>query len=313
MAGWPAQYERLPTRNVRAMLLLALETGPAPWVVALAMETNSDQDSESYAWLSAPPAMNEFIGKRKLNELVENGFAIRNKDFENNVVFKSKDMRRDKTGQIQIRINQLAERADDLWAILLSNLIIAGESTVCYDGQYFFDTDHTEGQSGTISNDITYDVATTTDPTFEELSKAIMAAIQAMFAFKDDQGQPINQNASKFVVMVPTPFMGAAYMAVTALLGTGGISALLPALKGRFDIEVVVNPRLTWTTKFAVFRADANVKPFILQRDEGGNDVVAIGDGSEHEQLHKEQIFGVDRSGNVGYGYWQGACLVTLI
>lgn len=310
---WPSQFEKLTTNNVRAMLLMALDSGENVWFNDIVLRTTSDQASEQYAWLGAPPAMNEFIGKRKLNELKELSFIISNKDYENNIAVRSKDMRRDKTGQIQIRINQLAERVNDHPASLISTLILAGESTVAYDGQFFFDTDHVDGDSGTVNNDITYDVTTTTAPTADEMSAAIVNSIQQMYGFKDDKGVPINQSARSFDIMVPIPFMGAALQARAQLLGAGGATAQLAALQGIFNIRIVPNPRLTWTTKFATFRTDGGIRPFILQEDPGGRGVVAIGDGSEHEQMHKEQIFGVDWSGNVGYGYFQGAVLTTLV
>jgi phage major head subunit gpT-like protein len=102
---YPAQNDRLSTRGVRSMVLLALETGSDSWIGDVAMRTNSDQASENYAWLGAPPAMHEFIGKRQLNELGEVSWTVSNKDHEANIVIKSKDMRRDKTGQIQVRID----------------------------------------------------------------------------------------------------------------------------------------------------------------------------------------------------------------
>lgn len=309
---YPAQNDKLSTRGVKSMLLLALETGTASWVTQLAMKTESDQASETYAWMGAPPSMHEFIGKRQLNELGEVSFVISNKDHEANLVIKSKDMRRDKTGVIQIRVDQLANRVNDYPAKLLSTLILSGESALCYDGQYFFDTDHSEGQSGTLSNSISFAAATGTTPTVDEMSDAIIAAISQMYLFKDDQGEPINQEAREFVVMVPVTYMGVALKAVKVLTGASGATATIAALKDDFKISVVTNPRLTWTTKFAVFRVDGAIKPFVLQEESGGRDVVAIGDGSEYEQLNKEQIFGVDWAGNVGFGYWQGAVLVTI-
>ena len=45
-----------------------------------------------------------------------------------------------------------ADRTVSHWASLLSTLIVNGESATCYDEQYFFDTDHSEGESGTQSN-----------------------------------------------------------------------------------------------------------------------------------------------------------------
>lgn len=307
----PQQFQKITANGVKGMILARLDTGPAAWVLALAMKVSSDQASEEYGWLGASPALREFIGGRTPAELRENSFSISNKDYEGSITFKSKDMRRDKLGMIQVRVNQLADRANDHPAKLMSTLIMNGESTLCYDGQYFFDTDHSEGDSGTLSNDINFDVATPTAPKEDEFAEAIIAGIQAMYLFKDDRGEPMNQSATEFTVMVPVPFMGAALKAVSILLGEGGKTAALAALKGKFTINIVINPRLTWTTKFAIFRTDEAAKPFILQ-EETIPDVVALGEGSEYEQLNKEQLFGVDWTGNVGYGYWQFGCLVTL-
>lgn len=307
----PQQFEKITTRGVRGMILARLDTGSTAWVSQLAMRINSDQASEEYAWLGNTPALREFIGNRTPKELKELSFTITNKDYEGSITVKSKDMRRDKLGMISIRANQLADRAMDHPAKLLSGLIIAGEASACYDGQFFFDTDHLEGDSGTQSNDIGASAATATAPTTAEMSDAIMSAIQAIMGFKDDRGEPMNQSAREFAVMVPVSMMKSALMAVTALLGTSGGSNTIPALRDNFNVTVIPNPRLTWTTKIAVFRVDDEAKPFILQ-EEGAPDVIALGEGSEYEQLNKEQLFGIDWTGNVGFGYWQHACLVTF-
>lgn len=306
----PQQFDKITTRGVRGLILARLDTGPIAWVSSVAMRMQSDQAVETYAWLGNTPALREFIGGRTPAELKENSFQIVNNDYEGSITIKSKDMRRDKLGMITVRVNQLADRALDHPAKLLSTLIMNGESTLCYDGQYFFDADHSDGASGTQSNSISA-VKAAAAPTSDEFGEAILKAIQQMHGFKDDRGEPINQSATEFVVMVPTVFMGVALKAVTAILGTGGASATLPALERYFTITVVPNPRLTWTTKFAVFRTDEAAKPFILQ-EETIPDVVALGEGSEYEQLNKEQLFGIDWTGNVGYAWWQHACLVTF-
>jgi phage major head subunit gpT-like protein len=307
----PQQYQKITTRGVLGMVLARLDTGNAAWVNDVAMRITSDQAIENYAWLGSAPALREFIGGRQPAELAEVSFTISNKDYEGSIKIQSKDMRRDKLGMIAIRVNQLADRALDHPARLLSALIIAGESTLCYDGQYFFDTDHAEGASGTQSNKITSTAAAPADPTVAEFSKAVVKAIQQIMSVKDDKGEPTNQSASEFQLQVPITMLGTALEAVTALLGVGGANNTLPVLKGKFTIDVVPNARLNWTTKIALFRTDEAAKPFILQ-EEGVPDVVALGDGSEYEQLNKEQLFGIDWSGNVGYGYWQLACLVTF-
>lgn len=307
----PSQYERITARAVTAMVLQRLDSGPVSWIGDLAMRTTSDQASESYGWLGAAPALREFIGGRTPTELRELGFVITNKDYEGSFKVKVKDLRRDKTGMLRIRANQLADRAADHPAKLLSTLILAGEATTCYDGQYFFDTDHAEGDSGTQSNDIGASAVSATAPTVDEFTAAVVKSMQQILTFKDDRGEPINQSARQFLVMVPVVFLGTAIEAVSQLLGTGGKTATLAALRDQFAVNVVANPRLTWTTKFATFRTDDAAKPFILQ-EEQMPETVTLDENSEFAKINGECLFGIDWAGNVGFGYWQHACLTTF-
>ncbi|MCB9993116.1 MAG: Mu-like prophage major head subunit gpT family protein [Hyphomicrobiaceae bacterium] len=307
----PFQFQYVTDSAVTAMMLAALDTGSVGWVDSVAMRVDSDDNSETYGWLGNVPGLSEFIGGRSVNELKEYSFSVTNKDYESTLRFQRKDMRLDKSGMIETRVGQFAQRVLDHPAKLLSTLIISGESAACYDSQYFFDTDHKDRDETAQSNDIGASAASATAPTAAEMTTAIMKAVQAMYGFTDDQGEPVNQSATQFMVMVPVPFMSAALEAVTAILGTGGASALLPALKGRLDFTVQVNPRLTWTTKFAVFRTDGGVKPFILQTQYDA-EPWALGPDSEHCTKTGECWYGVDWGGNVAFGDWRGACLVTL-
>lgn len=308
----------LSSRAIIGSFYHALEQNEgASWVNPLSMLFNSDQESETYKWLGASPAMREWIGGRNAKGLRENGITVANKKFEATLEIPVDWIRRDKTGQINVRINELARRANAHWAGLLSSLIIAGEAAVCYDGEYFFDTDHpgytTSGDvSGSQSNDITLDVTTTTAPTSTEMQTAILNAIQAMYGFVDDQGQPLNEGASAFTVMVPVPFLQAAGAALgaTVISQTSNVVQAVGSLGG-FNVNLAVNPRLSWTTKLAVFRADGDVAPFIRQEEEGIS-VAAIAEDSELEFNNDLHHYGIKAMRNVGYGYWQKACLVTL-
>jgi len=77
------------------------------------------------------------------------------------------------------------------------------------------------------------------------------------------------------------------------------------------SITSAANPRLTWTEKIAVFRTDSNVKALIRQ-EETGVVVKAKAEGSDYEFDNDAHEYGVDTWRNVGYGYWQNACLVTM-
>jgi len=310
--------ESLSSRAIigRFYAALAAATG-AGWVDPLSMLFTSDQASEEYRWLGMSPPMREWIGGRSAKTLRDQGITIKNLDFEATLDVLVKDLRRDKTGQLMVRINELAARAQSHWASLLSTLILNGPSTVCYDGQFFFDTDHSEGDSGSQSNDITADISTypvsvtgtTTNPSTEELEYSILDGIEAILGFKDDQGEPMNEGATNFIVMVPTVLWNNTLAATrNPVIGGGRTNTLV---QSAYVVTPVMNPRLTWTDSFAVFRADGQVKPFIRQEEQGVK-VNAKAEGSEYEFDTNRHAYGIDASRNVGYGYWQHACYVTM-
>lgn len=290
----------------------------AAWINALSMLFTSDQDSEEYKWLGQTPAMREWVGGRNAKGFRENGLTITNKHYESTLEVLVREMRRDKTGQVMVRIRELATRTNSHWASLLSTLIVNGESTVCYDGQYFFDTDHSEGDSGSQSNDISVDISvlpasvhgSTTAPSIEEMQQAIMQGVAQILSFVDDQGEPMNEGAMNFLVMVPTSLYITASKAVAMPVSPDLNTQELPK---EMNIRVVSNARLdsSWTTKFAVFRTDGSVKPFIRQQ-ETEVALKAKAEGSEFEFDNDAHQYGVDAWRNVGYGYWQHACLVTM-
>lgn len=312
--------EKLTERQVIGEFFKALEQDiGVSWVGAISNYFTSDQASEEYAWLGQTPQLREWIGGRNAKGFRESSQTIRNLHYESTIDILIKNLRRDKSGQALLRIAEMAQRTNAHWASLLSTLILSGPSTDCYDGDYFFDTDHEEGDSGAQSNDISVDISnypsvksgSTTLPSVEDMQWAIMAAITAIAGFKDDQGEPMNENVTSFLVMVPPTFYLAALQAMAIPIQSAGQTAL-DAIKGKFNIEVEANTRLsTWTTSFAVFRSDSKVKPLIRQ-EEMAIDLKVKGYGSEYEFNNDAHQYGIDTWRNVGFGLWQHACYVTL-
>lgn len=299
---------------------LAIALGTS-WISAVSMEFRSDQESETYKWLGMVPAMREWIGGRQAKGLRENGITIDNKHYEATLEFLVREMRRDKTGQVMIRIRELARRTNSHWAALLSTLILNAASTVCYDGQFFFDTDHSEGDSGTQSNDIEVDISAlptavhgvVTAPSVEEMQLAIVQGVQQILGFLDDQGEPMNEDATDFLVMVPVSLWHTAKTAVGLPVQIDASQTGFQQIREDINIRVVSNQRLSsWTDEFAIFRTDSDTKAFIRQT-ETGVQIKAKAEGSEFEFDNDAHQYGVDAWRNVGYGFWQDACLVTMV
>jgi phage major head subunit gpT-like protein len=292
------------------------------WIGRLAMLFTSDQESETYKWLGASPAVREWIGGRLAKGLRENGLTITNKTFEATMKVGVDELRRDKTTQILLRIQELADRVAAHPMSLISTFINNGggaTSGLAYDGQFFFDTDHAEHDSGTHKNDLAagdyavLNVAAPTAPTAKEMADAILSVIQHFYTFKDDQGEPINELAREFLIMVAPNMWGSAQGAVTLnQLNTGSGSVDNTLMKMGMSLSVVSNPRFPAASdKFAIFRTDGRTKPFIQQIEEGTS-ISAIAEGSEHEFKENEHLYGVKKITNVGYGMWQHAIRATL-
>lgn len=304
----------ITSRSILADLTLALSQGTSGWVPDLCMKMTSDQAAETYAWLGQSPAMQEWLGGRGAKDLREYSFSITNKDYEATLEITVPELRRAKSGAFQIRIADLAQRVNAFPAKLASTLIIAAEAKACYDGQYFFDTDHAEGDSGTQDNDLTYAAATGTTPTVDEMKGAIIQSVTKMLGYKDDRGELMNENAKDFLVMVPLIYFQQAVEAVNMPTVSAGGANLLQNLPDGIRITPVANARLDaggWTTKMVTFARDSAMKPFILQ-EELPLHVSALTEDSDLAFTENKHRYGVDWAGNVGLGFWQKACLTTF-
>jgi len=290
------------------------------WINGCSNLFNSDQESETYAWLGMTPALREWVGGRQAKALKESSVTIGNRHSEATLEIALRDVRRDKSGQIMARVNDLADRAQTHWASLLSALLIAAETGVCYDGEYYFDTDHNEDGRGSQSNDLAVTIASlpaavhgvAAAPSAEEMQQCILKAIAAIQSFHDDQGEPTNESASEFVVIVPTTLYLTALSAVTNVTLTSGAFNILPNVPG-LRISVQMNARLnaSWTTKIAVFRTDGAIKGLIRQQETEG-ELKFKAEGSEYEFDNDAWQLGIDSWRNVGYGDWRQGCLVTM-
>lgn len=288
------------------------------WLNDISFRLDSNQEIESIKWLGQVPALKEWVGGRQRRGFRDNGFTITNKKFESSIEVTLDEIRRDKTSQVMARVNDLADRAASHPASLISTLILNGATGLCYDGQYFFDTDHTEGENSTSqSNSITYDISdgagggTYLIPTNTSMQRAILAGVAAMMAFKDDQNEPCNEYMTDFLVMVPPSLLSQGLAATVSPVLDSGQTNLITAQK-EFRLRCVGNPRLSsWTDKFAVFGLNGTQKPFINQV-ELDPVLSAKAEGSDYEHDNDAHEYGVKRIGNAAYGDWKKACLVTM-
>lgn len=115
--------------------------------------------SNTYGWLGQYPGFREWVGDRVLKSMQSQGYVIANKDWESSIGVKRTDIEDDNVGVYKPLFAEMGRAARVLPDELVFGLLKAGESTLCYDGQNFFDTDHPvkanvdgTGATTTVSN-----------------------------------------------------------------------------------------------------------------------------------------------------------------
>jgi hypothetical protein len=298
----------LGTRVVKGAFNKRLEeVQTASWVPKLGMTITTDVETETLAFLSDAPAMKERGSNLPKKGLRPYTFSITNKDFSAGLEVKDSDMRRDKTGQIMIRAGELGARAAQLPQKVLSELIIANGTA--YDGVAFYATTHTTLAGNTINNALQVAAATGVIPTNAEMETAILTAIEAILGWKDDEGEPRNEFAQEFTVMVPTTLWKQASAALKNDYIAAGTSNSIKA--SGFTINLVMNPRLTNQAMMFVFRSDSDVKSLVWQ-DEVLPYMESLTEGSEYAILNSRFLFAAKRIGNGGYGRFDQAVRVEF-
>lgn len=125
--------------------------GVAPEWEKVAMPVPSSTGTEEYGWLGAFPKLREWIGDRHVKNLKAHGYSIKNKDWESSVAVDRNNIEDDSYGVYRPLIAEMGRSAAAHYDELAMGMLPLGLTTLCYDGQYFFDTDHPVG-SGSVSN-----------------------------------------------------------------------------------------------------------------------------------------------------------------
>lgn len=125
--------------------------GVAPQWNRIATMVPSATETEDYAWLGEWPNLREWIGDRQVKSLSASSYSIKNKPFESSVGIKRSKLEDDVYGIYGPMFTEMGRSAAAHPDLLVFALLAAGFSTACYDGQYFFDSDHPVG-SGVVSN-----------------------------------------------------------------------------------------------------------------------------------------------------------------
>lgn len=293
-------------RGLTAKFDIGMEQA-SPFYPEVCTQVTSQGADEKYGFMGAMPGMREWLGDREFQSLRAADYTLANKEYESSVKIEKNDIDDDRLSMYGPVLEQLGQEAAHHPDELLLSLITGGEAAACFDGQYFFDTDHAWGSSGTQSNDLSATAATGTTPTEAEFLTAYHAARKAMLGFKNDQGKlyirPTVRPLQKLILLVPPDLELVANQAINKQLVSSGETNIV------LDKPTIVTlGGLTDATKFYLFNLGQSLKPFVFQ---ARRPLARVMKGMDDREF-KDVKFMTDARYNLGYLAWWNAVLTTF-
>lgn len=271
----------------------AFEAAPADWQ-ATAMLVPSGSSQNDYAWLSTFPRMRKWIGDKVVKALSAFKYSVVNDNWEATVSVKRNDMEDDQLGiyapQAQMAGFSAKQLPDEIVADLKNNAF----ASLCYDGQYFYDTDHPVG-AGVVSN---RSAVVLKSDTAANAAASYGAARAAIMSFKDDEGRPLALIPDVLEVPPALEAVGKVLLEADKL----GDNSPNP-YKGTAKFKV--NPRLTSTTAWMLHVTNMPVKPFIYQERKKPVFVSQTSEENDDVFNKAEYKFGAEARAAGGYAFWQ--------
>ena len=262
--------------------------GTKPTYEKVATVVPSSTKSEEYGWLGAFPRLRKWVGDRVINSLAAHGYTIKNESWEATVEVNREDIEDDAYGVYTPMIKELGSSAATHPDEIVFGLLGKGFTETCYDGQYFFDTDHKDEDGPVQSNKGT-----------KVLSAASYSAARAqMMSLLDAKSTPLGIMPN--LLVVPPQLEEAA----RKILYAEQIEGTTNTLKN--TAELLVAPWLAANpTAWFLFDTSRAIKPLIFQQRKKPEFVSMDATNDQNVFMKKQYIYGVDCRDNAGFGLWQ--------
>ncbi len=279
--------------NLKTTFNKAFEAAPSIWPQTT-MLVPSGSAVNNYNWLSRFPKMREWIGDKVVKSLEAFKYAITNKDWEATIAVDRNDIEDDQLGIYAPMAQEAGYSAKQLPDEIDADLKNNAFTSLCYDGQYFYDTDHPVAGTS-VSNKGT---AALSAASTAAAAASYGAARAAIMTFKDDESRPL--------ALIPDVLEVPPALEATARLicESDKLTDESPnPYKG--TARVLVNPRLISSTAWFLHVTSRAVKPFIYQERKKPVFVQQIDMNADDVFMRKEYKYGAEARANGGYAFWQ--------
>ncbi|MBI2388647.1 MAG: Mu-like prophage major head subunit gpT family protein [Deltaproteobacteria bacterium] len=276
----------------------------------IATQRPSNTRQTTYAWMAKLPTLREWVGERVVNAISSYSYTIVNKDFELTMELDRNDILDDTYGLFNPVAEEMGRAARKWPDQLMAKLVAVGETTLCYDGQNFFDVDHpidkyepTLGVQKNLFKSL---------PLIPDNYQAVRTEMQT---YKGEDGQVLGVNPNLLVVppqleQRALQILHADFIAPQSFAGQVQVGTNTNILKGTADLLVI--PQLA-SDPNAWYLLDTTraVRPFIFQLRQSPQFVQFTDPKSEGVFRRKKFVYGVDARGNAGFGLWFLAAKAT--
>lgn len=279
--------------NLKTTFNKAFDAAPSIWEKTT-MRIPSGSSQNDYSWLSRFPKMVKWLGSKTIKALKANKYTVVNDDFEATVEVDRNDIEDDNIGIYAPMAQDAGFSAKQLPDEIDADLKNNAFTNTCYDGQYFYDTDHpVAGASVSNKGTAALSAATTALAT-----ASYGAARAAIMSFKDEDGRPLG--------LIPDVLeVGPALEATAKLIcNNDNLTDQSPnPYKG--TATVLLNPRITSTTQWMLHVTNRPLKPYIYQERKKPVFVQQTDPDTEDVFMRKKFKFGAEARAAGGYGLWQ--------
>ncbi len=279
--------------NLKTTFNKAFDAAPSLWAKTT-MKVPSGSSQNDYTWLSRFPKMRKWLGDKVLKTLEAFKYTIVNDDFEATVEVDRNDIEDDNIGIYGPQAQEAGYSSKQLPDELDADLKNDAFTNECYDGQYFYDTDHDVAGSS-VSN---HGTAALSVANAAGAAASYGAARLAIMSFKDDEGRPL--------ALVPDLLeVGPALEATGKILLENEKLTDESPNPYRGTATLLVNPRITSATQWMLHVTNRPLKPFVYQERKAPVFVQQTTPEADNVFMRKKFRFGAEARAAGGYGLWQ--------
>lgn len=271
----------------------------APFADKIAQRVPSTARSTRHVWIPSTGKFKKYVNEKDVQRLTARTWVVENEKYEDTIEISEEDVEDDQIGMLAVSARMIGNAAAKWPDDMIVECIQKASSTLAFDGQFFFDTDHPINQDkpelGIYSNLFTG--MPLTDANFA-------LALQYITTFKGENGRfiPITPLA---MLVDPTNtqnarrILGADVIAVTQ---GGGAAAVTNINKG--EVPAITIPEFgnqpgTWYMLGML----GGLKPFTVQVRKEPKTVALTDEQASNVFWHDKMVWGAKARGAASFTF----------